>query len=162
MSNIGFRQALEELDLNCEITAVGDRYVLENMRENDHRLGGEQSGHIIFSDYSTTGDGLITALQVLTAMKKFNANASELNALMTTYPQVLINVKVKNKKAYEESEAVKLAITEGEMELGTTGRILIRASGTEPLIRVMAEGSDKNQLNRICNKIAAEIEKVAN
>lgn len=162
MSNIGFRQALEELDLNCEITAVGDRYVLENMRANDHKLGGEQSGHIIFSDYSTTGDGLITALQVLTAMKKFNANASELNALMTTYPQVLINVKVKNKKAYEESEAVKLAITEGEMELGTTGRILIRASGTEPLIRVMAEGSDKNQLNRICNKIAAEIEKVAN
>ena len=162
MSNIGFRQALDELSLNCEITAVGDRYVLENMRANNHRLGGEQSGHIIFSDYSTTGDGLITALQVLTAMKKFNATASELNALMTTYPQVLLNVKVKNKKAYEDSEAVKLAIAEGEMELGATGRILVRTSGTEPLIRVMAEGPDKNQLNRICNKIAAEVEKVAN
>ena len=159
MSNIGFRQALKELGLSCEITAVGDRYVLENMRANGHNLGGEQSGHIIFSDYSTTGDGLITALQVLTAMKKFRTTASELNALMTTYPQVLLNVKVKDKEACQNSEAVKLAIAEGEMELGATGRILVRASGTEPLIRVMAEGPDKNQLNRICNKIAAEVEK---
>ena len=162
MSNIGFRQALDELNLACEITAVGDRYVLENMRANNHKLGGEQSGHIIFSDYSTTGDGLITALQVLTAMKKFDAKASTLNALMTTYPQILLNVRVKDKKACQDSEAVKLAIAEGEMELGTAGRILVRASGTEPLIRVMAEGPDKNQLNRICNKIAAEVEKVAN
>lgn len=161
MSNIGFMQALEELNLACEVTAVGDRYVLENMRANGHKLGGEQSGHIIFSDYSTTGDGLITALQVLTAMKKFKAKASELNALMTTYPQVLINVRVKNKKACDESEAVKLAIAEGEVELGNNGRILVRASGTEPLIRIMAEGRDKNQLNRICNKIAAEVEKVS-
>ena len=129
------------------------------MRANNHRLGGEQSGHIIFSDYSTTGDGLITALQVLTAMKKFKASASELNGLMTTYPQVLINVRVRDKEACKRSEAVKLAIAEGEAELGTTGRILVRASGTEPLIRVMAEGADKNQLNRICNKIAAEVEK---
>ena len=147
MSNIGFRQAVDELGLTCEITAVGDRYVLENMLANDHRLGGEQSGHIIFPDYSTTGDGLITALQVL------------LNALMTTYPQVLVNVRVRNKEAYKTSAAVKLAIAEGEAELGTSGRILIRASGTEPLIRVMAEGPDKNRLMRICNKIAAEVEK---
>ena len=161
MSNIGFRQALEELNLACEITAVGDRYVLENMRANGYNLGGEQSGHIIFSDYSTTGDGLITALQVLTAMKKFNATASELNALMTTYPQVLLNVRVQDKEACKNSAAVKLAIAEGEAELGTSGRILVRASGTEPLIRVMAEGRDKNQLNRICNKIAAEVEKVS-
>ena len=159
MSNIGFRQALKEMDLSCEITAVGDRYVLENMRANSHKLGGEQSGHIIFSDYSTTGDGLITALQVLTAMKKFNATASELNALMTTYPQVLLNVRVKDKELCQKSEAVKVAIAEGETELGSSGRILVRASGTEPLIRVMAEGPDKNQLNRICNKIAAEVEK---
>ncbi len=159
MSNIGFRQALKELGLSCEVTAVGDRYVLENMRAKGHNLGGEQSGHIIFSDYSTTGDGLITALQVLTAMKKFRATASELNALMTTYPQVLLNVRVKNKEACQNSETVKLAIAEGEVELGSSGRILVRASGTEPLIRVMAEGPDKNQLNRICNKIAAEVEK---
>lgn len=160
MSNIGFRQALAEMDLTYEITAVGDRYVLENMRANNHKLGGEQSGHIIFSDYSTTGDGLITALQVLTAMKKFDASASKLNALMTTFPQVLINVRVKDKAAVD-NPAVKLSIAEGETELGTSGRILVRASGTEPLIRVMAEGPDKNQLNRICNKIAAEVEKVA-
>ena len=159
MSNIGFRQALEELGLSCKITAVGDRYVLENMLANNHRIGGEQSGHIIFPEYSTTGDGLITALQVLTAMKKFNASASELNALMTTYPQVLLNVRVHDKEACQNSAAVKLAIAEGEMELGATGRILVRPSGTEPLIRVMAEGPDKNQLNRICNKIAAEVEK---
>ncbi|MBR1645323.1 MAG: phosphoglucosamine mutase [Selenomonadaceae bacterium] len=159
MSNIGFRQALTEMNLAYEITAVGDRYVLENMRAKNHKLGGEQSGHIIFSDYSTTGDGLITALQVLTAMKKSNQSASKLNSLMTTYPQVLINVRVQNKSACENSDAVKLAIAEGEAELGTTGRILVRPSGTEPLIRVMAEGADKNQLNRICNKIAAEIEK---
>ncbi len=159
MSNIGFRQALEEMNLACEITAVGDRYVLENMRANNHRLGGEQSGHIIFSDYSTTGDGLITALQVLTAMKKFKTSASKLNALMTTYPQVLLNVRVQNKEACKNSAAVKLAIAEGEAELGNTGRILVRPSGTEPLVRVMAEGPDKNQLNRICNKIAAEVEK---
>ena len=159
MSNIGFRQALAEMGLSCEVTAVGDRYVLENMRANGHKLGGEQSGHIIFPDYSTTGDGLITALQVLTAMKKFHATASELNALMTTYPQVLINVRVTDKEACQNSAAVKLAIAEGEAELGASGRILVRASGTEPLVRVMAEGPDKNQLNRICNKIAAEIEK---
>ncbi len=161
MSNIGFRQALTELGLSCEITAVGDRYVLENMLANNHRLGGEQSGHIIFSDYSTTGDGLITALQVLTAIKKFKAKASELNAMMTTYPQVLLNVRVRDKEACQNSAAVKLAIAESETELGTTGRILVRASGTEPLIRVMAEGPDKNQLNRICNKIAAEVEKIS-
>lgn len=159
MSNIGFRQALTELGLTCETTAVGDRYVLENMLANNHRLGGEQSGHIIFPDYSTTGDGLITALQVLTAMKKFNASASSLNALMTTYPQVLLNVRVHNKEACKTSEAIKVAVAEGEAELGTNGRILVRPSGTEPLIRVMAEGPDKNQLIRICNKIAAEVEK---
>ena len=161
MSNIGFMQAVDELGLSCEITAVGDRYVLENMRANGYKLGGEQSGHIIFSDYSTTGDGLITGLQVLTAMKKFNAKASELNALMTTYPQVLLNVRVQDKEACQNSAAVRLAIAEGEAELGNGGRILVRASGTEPLIRVMAEGKDKNQLNRICNKIAAEVEKIS-
>lgn len=161
MANIGFRQAIENLGGRYEITAVGDRYVLENMLANGYRLGGEQSGHIIFSDYSTTGDGLITALQVLTAMKKSKKSAAELNKMMTTFPQVLINIRVQNKDAYKTSDAVKRAIIEGETELGTSGRILVRASGTEPLIRVMAEGPNKLQLNKICNKIAAEIEKVS-
>ena len=161
MANIGFRQAIESLGGRYEITAVGDRYVLENMLANGYRLGGEQSGHIIFSDYSTTGDGLITALQVLTAMKKSKKTAAELNTMMTTYPQVLINIRVKDKDAYKNSDAVKRAISEGETELSTSGRILVRASGTEPLVRVMAEGPNKLQLDKICNKIAAEIEKVS-
>ncbi len=161
MANIGFRQAIENLGGRYEITAVGDRYVLENMKANGYKLGGEQSGHIIFSDYSTTGDGLITALQVLTAMKKSKKSAAELNKMMTTFPQVLINIRVKDRDAYKNSDAVKRAITEGETELGTSGRILVRASGTEPLIRVMAEGPNKLQLDKICNKISAEIEKVS-
>ena len=161
MANIGFRQAIEDLGGRYEITAVGDRYVLENMKANGYKLGGEQSGHIIFSDYSTTGDGLITALQVLTAMKKSKKSAAELNKMMTTFPQVLINIRVHNKDAYKTSDAVQRAIAEGETELGTSGRILVRASGTEPLIRVMAEGPNKLQLDKICNKIAAEIEKVS-
>ena len=103
---------------------------------------------------------MITALQILTAMKKSGKKASELNEMMTTYPQVLINVKVRDKKLVEVNENVKRAIFEGEEELGENGRILVRASGTEPLIRVMAEGPNKIQLDRICNKIAAEIEKL--
>ena len=161
MANIGFRQAIESLGGRYEITAVGDRYVLENMRANGYKLGGEQSGHIIFTEYATTGDGLITAIQVLTAMKKTKKTASELNQMMTTYPQVLINIRVKDKELYKSTEAVRRAITEGETELGKSGRILVRASGTEPLIRVMAEGANKLQLEKICNKIAAEIEKVS-
>ena len=160
MANIGFRQAIENLGGKFEITTVGDRYVLEKMLAENYNLGGEQSGHIIFTDYSTTGDGLITALQILTAMKKSGKKASELNEMMTTYPQVLINVKVRDKKLVEVNENVKRAIFEGEEELGGNGRILVRASGTEPLIRVMAEGPNKIQLDRICNKIAAEIEKL--
>lgn len=159
MANIGFRQAIENLNGRYEITAVGDRYVLENMLKNGYNLGGEQSGHIIFTDYSTTGDGLITALQVLTAMKKSKKSASELNEMMTTFPQILINVRIKDKKLSQEADTVKRAIFEGTEELGDTGRILVRASGTEPLVRVMAEGPNKAQLDRICKKIASEIEK---
>ncbi len=158
MSNIGFRRAIEELGARYEITAVGDRYVLENMLANGYKIGGEQSGHIIFTDYSTTGDGLITALQVLTAMKKSGKTASELNELMTTFPQVLLNVTVKNKAAVD-ADAVKIAIAEGSEELGESGRVFVRASGTEPLIRVMAEGPDKMQLERICKKIVEEVKR---
>ena len=131
------------------------------MIKNGYRLGGEQSGHIIFTDYSTTGDGLITALQVLTAMKRSNKKASELNELMTTYPQVLLNVTVKDKKACD-NDAVKVAIHDAEQELGESGRILVRASGTEPLIRVMAEGPDQEQLEIICRRIVSVIESVTN
>ena len=160
MANIGFHQALKKLGARAEITKVGDRYVLENMLANGYVIGGEQSGHIIFTEYSTTGDGLLTALQVLASLKRSGKKASELTDLMITYPQLLVNVKVATKEGWEENEEIKKAIAGGEEELGENGRILVRPSGTEPLIRVMAEGPDQSQLEVICNRIADVIQKV--
>ena len=154
MANIGFHQAIKKAGGRAEITKVGDRYVLENMLKNGYKIGGEQSGHIIFTDYSTTGDGLITALQVLSSLRRSGRKASELTGLMTTYPQLLLNVRVATKDGWEENEAIQAAIAEGDAELGENGRILVRPSGTEPLIRVMAEGPDQAQLDRICKAIA--------
>lgn len=159
MANIGFHQAIKKAGGRAEITKVGDRYVLENMLKNGYKIGGEQSGHIIFTDYSTTGDGLITALQVLSSLKRSGRKASDLTALMTTYPQLLVNVKVATKEGWETNEAIKEAIAEGDKELGENGRILVRPSGTEPLIRVMAEGPDQDQLDRICQAIADVVKK---
>ncbi|WP_278833471.1 phosphoglucosamine mutase [Mitsuokella multacida] len=159
MANIGFHQAIKKAGGRAEITKVGDRYVLENMLKNGYKIGGEQSGHIIFTDYSTTGDGLITALQVLSSLKRSGRKASDLTALMTTYPQLLVNVKVATKEGWETNEAIKEAIAEGDKELGENGRILVRPSGTEPLIRVMAEGPDQDQLDRICHAIADVVKK---
>lgn len=159
MANIGFHQAIKKAGGRAEITKVGDRYVLENMLKNGYKIGGEQSGHIIFTDYSTTGDGLITALQVLSSLKRSGRKASDLTVLMTTYPQLLVNVKVATKEGWETNEAIKEAIAEGDKELGENGRILVRPSGTEPLIRVMAEGPDQDQLDRICHAIADVVKK---
>ena len=159
MANIGFQQAIKKAGGRAEITKVGDRYVLENMLKNGYKIGGEQSGHIIFTDFSTTGDGLITALQVLSSLKRSGRKASDLTALMTTYPQLLVNVKVATKEGWETNEAIKEAIAEGDKELGENGRILVRPSGTEPLIRVMAEGPDQAQLDRICHAIADVVKK---
>ena len=159
MANIGFHQAIKKAGGRAEITKVGDRYVLENMLKNGYKIGGEQSGHIIFTDYSTTGDGLITALQVLSSLKRSGRKASDLTALMTTYPQLLVNGKVATKEGWETNEAIKKAIAEGDKELGENGRILVRPSGTEPLIRVMAEGPDQAQLDRICHAIADVVKK---
>ncbi len=159
MANIGFHQAIKKAGGRAEITKVGDRYVLENMLKNGYKIGGEQSGHIIFTDYSTTGDGLIPALQVLSSLKRSGRKASDLTALMTTYPQLLVNVKVATKEGWETNEAIKEAIAEGDKELGENGRILVRPSGTEPLIRVMAEGPDQAQLDRICHAIADVVKK---
>ena len=154
MANIGFHKAIKELGGRAEITKVGDRYVLENMLANGYKLGGEQSGHIIFTDYNTTGDGPVTAIQVLSAIKRSGKKASELNEMMVSYPQLLVNVAVKSKEGWEENEKIKAAIKTGEEQLGTEGRILVRPSGTEPLIRVMAEGPDQKALDRICHEIA--------
>ena len=154
MANIGFHKAVKGLAGRAEITKVGDRYVLENMLANGYNLGGEQSGHIIFSDFSTTGDGPVTALQTLCAIKRSGKKPSELNELMTSYPQLLVNVVVQSKEGWEENANIAAAIKAGEEELGAEGRILVRPSGTEPLIRVMAEGPDQAQLEVICQKIA--------
>lgn len=160
MANIGFHKAVRENGCRAEITKVGDRYVLENMLANGYNLGGEQSGHIIFSDFATTGDGLITALQVLCALKASGKPASEITNIMTSYPQLLVNVVVASKDGWEDKEEIKQAIAEGEKELGDSGRILVRPSGTEPLIRVMAEGPDQLQLDTICRNIADVVKKV--
>ena len=159
MANIGFHKAIKAAGGRAEVTQVGDRYVLENMLKNGYKIGGEQSGHIIFTDFSTTGDGPITALQVLSSLKRSGRKASDLTNLMTTYPQLLVNVKVATKDGWEENEAIKAAIAAGEQELGSDGRILVRPSGTEPLIRVMAEGPDQEQLDRICHAIADIVKK---
>jgi phosphoglucosamine mutase len=159
MANIGFHKAIKAAGGRAEVTQVGDRYVLENMLKNGYKIGGEQSGHIIFTDFSTTGDGPITALQVLSSLKRSGRKASDLTNLMTTYPQLLVNVKVATKDGWEENEAIKAAIAAGEQELGTDGRILVRPSGTEPLIRVMAEGPDQAQLDTICHRIADVVKK---
>ncbi len=157
MANIGFHKAIQKAGGQVEVTKVGDRYVLENMLANGYCLGGEQSGHIIFSRYSTTGDGLITALQLITAIRHSGKKASSLAGLMTTYPQLLLNVRVKTKEGWEENAAIRASIAAGEKELGAGGRILVRPSGTEPLLRVMAEGTEKAQIDRICRNIAEVI-----
>ena len=157
MSNIGFHKAAKELGMQTCTTAVGDRYVLERMLEDDYSIGGEQSGHVIFLQYNSTGDGLLTATQLVSIVKEKGKPLSELAGLMTKYPQQLVNVRVATKTGWETNTLIAAAIATGELELGENGRILVRPSGTEPLIRVMAEGSNQEQLNQICNQIAAVI-----
>jgi phosphoglucosamine mutase len=154
MANIGFHKAIKNAGGRVEVTKVGDRYVLENMLANGYVLGGEQSGHIIFSEYSTTGDGLITAIQLIASIKRSGKKASEMAGLMKSYPQLLVNVRVKSKNGWEENANIKAAIAKGNDELGDNGRILVRPSGTEQLIRVMAEGPEQKQLEEICHAIA--------
>lgn len=157
MANIGFHKAIKEAGGHVAVTKVGDRYVLENMLANGYSLGGEQSGHIIFPEYSTTGDGLLTALQLIASIRRSGKKASELAGLMKSYPQLLVNVRVKTKEGWEDNGKIRQAISDGEAELGENGRILVRPSGTEQLIRVMAEGPEQTQLERICNQIAAVV-----
>jgi len=164
MSNLGFDIALKENNMQSVKTGVGDRYVLEEMRKSGFMLGGEQSGHVIFLQHNTTGDGLLTALQLLATLKKSGKKSSELASMMTIYPQVLLNAKVSNdKKArYMENAAVAKRIEEIEAKMHGEGRVLIRPSGTEPLVRVMLEGKDQNQLNEYASEMVALIEKELN
>jgi len=156
MSNLGLMLAAKELGLNVAITGVGDRYVLENIIENNYTLGGEQSGHVIFKDYNTTGDGIVTAIQLANIVKSKKTPLSELSSIMKELPQVLVNVKIPNelKKIHETDEEIIAEIKAVEEALDGRGRVLIRPSGTEPLVRIMIEGEDQSEINRFAHKIA--------
>ncbi|MBO2946178.1 phosphoglucosamine mutase [Paenibacillus sp. F411] len=154
MSNIGFYKACESLKLKTAKTAVGDRYVMEEMRKGGYNLGGEQSGHVIFLDYNTTGDGILTGIQLVDTLVSAGKPLSELKKSMRKYPQVLVNVRVGDKSKYEGNPGILAAIAEVEGILGSNGRVLVRPSGTESLIRVMAEGPDKEELERYVQQIA--------
>jgi phosphoglucosamine mutase len=154
MSNIGFLKAMSEQGLNVIKAAVGDRYVMEAMREGNYVLGGEQSGHIIMLRHNTTGDGLLTALQLTDIMVESQKSLSTLRSVMKSYPQIMINVRVATKDGWKENERIQAAIRRVEELLGTDGRVLVRPSGTEPLIRVMAEGPEEETLREYVNDIA--------
>ena len=154
MSNLGFIKSMESLGIKFEKTAVGDRYVLEKMLENDYTLGGEQSGHVIMRQFSNTGDGLLTALQVMQVVAKSKKSLFELAATMKKYPQILINVKDIAKEKLESSAKIKDAVFEAEKQLIGAGRVLLRASGTESLVRVMVEANDLELAQKIADSLA--------
>lgn len=157
MANLGLEVAMRERGINFVKTKVGDRYVLEQMQTMGATLGGEQSGHIIFLEHNTTGDGLVTALQLASIVKRSGRPLSELVTVMTRYPQVLVNVPVADKAGLVTSAAVSEAIHAAESELGDSGRVLVRASGTEPLVRVMAEAADADQAGVVVDRIVAVV-----
>ncbi|WKA47599.1 phosphoglucosamine mutase [Geobacillus zalihae] len=154
MSNLGFYKALEAQGIKSVQTAVGDRYVVEEMKKNGYNLGGEQSGHIIFLDYNTTGDGMLTALQLVNIMKIKGKPLSELAGEMKKYPQLLVNVRVADKEKAMENEQVKKVIQEVEAEMNGNGRVLVRPSGTEPLVRIMAEAQTEEACRAYVERIA--------
>ncbi len=160
MSNLGLERFLNSIGLSLERTAVGDRYVLERMRSGGFNVGGEQSGHIILSDYATTGDGLVAALQVLAELVRQGRPASEVLHLFDTVPQLLKNVRFSSGRPLE-NESVKRAIASAEHELNGKGRLVIRPSGTEPVIRVMAEGDDAAQVTRLVDGICHAVQEAA-
>jgi len=159
MSNLGLRLAMREADIEMIETKVGDRYVLEQIREGGYTLGGEQSGHIIFSRFATTGDGILTGLMIAAEVKRTGKSLQELAAQMKTYPQVLINVKGVDRSRVESDQGLKDIVAEAEADLGATGRVLLRASGTEALVRVMVEAADEGTAHSWADRIARVVEK---
>ncbi len=160
MSNLGLTMMGRDNNIHIQQTSVGDRYVLERMLDEGYNLGGEQSGHVIFLDHNTTGDGILTAIQLLSVLKRSGKKASELAQIMETMPQVLVNARVNNAKKnnYMEDDIIRKAITELETEFSQDGRVLIRTSGTEPLVRVMIEGKDIEKMKQEAKKLAVLIE----
>jgi phosphoglucosamine mutase len=158
MSNLGFMHAMAESGIEVVTTAVGDRYVLEAMLQSDFSLGGEQSGHVIMRDYANTGDGLLTALQLLAEVKRSGQTLQELSRVMVRFPQVLINVKNVAKERLASSTAIADAVKAAEAELGSNGRVLLRASGTEPLVRVMVEAQSDGVAQDVATKLAQVVE----
>ena len=158
MSNLGLKLALREAGIAIRETGVGDRYVLEAMREGGYSLGGEQSGHVIFSKYATTGDGVLTGLQLAAQVAKTGRSLKQLASIMDKLPQVLINVKNVDKTAAATNEAVRQAVIDAQEKLGETGRVLLRPSGTEPLVRVMVEAADMETAQNVAARLAAVVE----
>jgi phosphoglucosamine mutase len=158
MSNLGLQQAIEKMGLNFHRADVGDRYVMELLRQYDGVLGGEGSGHIIVRDRIPTGDGTIAALQILNAMVISGRSLYQLKQVMTKYPQILINVRIQHKVNLNENEAIQQAVNAAEEQLGHRGRVLLRASGTEPLIRVMVEGDSQAETQQLAKMIAEVVE----
>ena len=161
MSNLGLNKYCETNELSLKQTKVGDRYVLEEMLKNGYNLGGEQSGHVIFLDYNPTGDGILTSLIMIKILLEKRDSASKVCSIINIYPQVLINAKVSTDKKYdyEKDEEIKAKIAELESEFSGNGRVLIRPSGTEPLVRVMIEGEDKDYITKKAKELATLIEK---
>ena len=158
MSNLGFMHAMAEAGIEVVTTAVGDRYVLEAMLQSDFNLGGEQSGHVIMRDHANTGDGLLTALQLLAEVKRSGQTLQELSRVMVRFPQVLINVKNVAKERLATSSVIADAVKAAETELGSNGRVLLRASGTEPLVRVMVEAQSDAVAQGVATKLAQIVE----
>jgi phosphoglucosamine mutase len=159
MSNLGLERYLKELGLGMVRTAVGDRYVVDHMRKHGYNVGGEQSGHIVLSDFTTTGDGLVSALQVLSVVIGTGKPVSEVCKRFDPLPQLLRNVTYKDGKPLE-AESVRVAIDSGRKRLGSRGRLVIRPSGTEPVIRVMAEGDDEHLVEEVVGDIVDAVRRV--
>jgi phosphoglucosamine mutase len=157
MSNMGLDQAMKAAGIRVVKTAVGDRYVLERMLRDGYNFGGEQSGHLIFLDYNTTGDGLITAVQVLALMKTTGKSLSQLAKVMMNFPQVLVNVRVKERHDLSTLPKVKQHIEHLEKKLNGSGRLLVRYSGTEPVVRIMMEGEREEEIRTMAMELAKTI-----
>ncbi len=157
MSNLGLKLAMAEHGIRMVETKVGDRYVLEALAAHGLSLGGEQSGHIIFSDHATTGDGILSGLQIAAEMARTGRTLAELASIMTVFPQVLINVRGVDRTALDGHSVIAAAVAEAEAELGRTGRVLLRASGTEPMVRVMVEAADEATAQAVAERLVGVV-----